>query len=145
MHHNVSAEKAAIKFLEDSLLMNVQGVGPNVFSYNIERITEDLMPCLVITHDSTEETEASTLENNYKRVEASVAVHVINRTQFWSIKTLCDIRERVSQVLEAMTPAASIIDFEETGTSPFESSVELEFPMIYQTINYSFLVKETDY
>ena len=141
----MSAEKAVISFLETSLLMNVQGVGPNVFSYSIDRITDDIMPCLLITHESTDSTEASTTENKYKRVNATVTINVVNRTKFWSIKELCDIRERVSQVLEAMATPSGVVDFEEVGTGSFESTVELELPMISQAMNFSFLIKETDY
>lgn len=141
----MSAEGNVLEWLQDSLLMNVKGVGPNVFSYDIERITPDLMPCITITLDSSEITEASTLKQNHKRVIYSVGIHVINRTAFWSIKELCNIRERISQVLESFQLPASVVDFKEESTSAFETRTEIEYPVIMQSVNYSFLVKEADY
>lgn len=141
----MSAESDVLTWLQDSLLMNIKGVGPNVFSYNIERLTVDIMPAITISHVSSAATEASTVNNNHKRVEYAIGIHTINDTAFWHVRMLCDIRERISQVLEAMPLPASVVDFKEDSASAFEARTELERPILSQSITYSFLVKETDY
>ena len=141
----MSAESEILNWLQDSLFMNVRGIGPNVYSYDVEGITPDLMPCLTISLDSSQRAESSTLKRNHKRVIYNIGIHVVNKTAFWSIKQLCDIRERISQVLEVIALPVSVIDFKEENASAFETRTELEYPVIMQTISYSFLVKETDY
>lgn len=141
----MTAESVILEWLQDSLFMNVRGIGPNVYSYDIEVITPDIMPCLTISLVSSERTEASTLKNNHKRIVYNVGINVINKSAFWSIKQLCDIRERVSQVLEVFTTPGIVVDFKEESASAFETSVDLQHPVIKQNIAYSFLAKESDY
>ena len=141
----MGAESDVLTWLQDSLFMNIKGVGPNVFAYNIEHLTTDIMPAITIRLISASETEASTLKNNHKRLDFAVGIHTINDTAFWHVKMLCDIRERVTQVLESMSLPSSVVDFTEESAGSFEARTELERPVLSQEINYSFLVRETDY
>jgi hypothetical protein len=141
----MGAESDVLTWLQDSLFMNIKGVGPNVFAYNIEHLTTDIMPAITIRLISASETEASTLKNNHKRLDFAVGIHTINDTAFWHVKMLCDIRERVAQVLESMSLPSSVVDFTEESAGSFEARTELERPVLSQEINYSFLVRETDY
>jgi len=141
----LSVESEALEWLKNSLYMNIRGIGPNVYAYSVDYLTEDLMPALTITLDSVEATEASTATKNIKRATFSVGIHVVNKSAFWSIKLLCDIREMVTQTLEAMETPSSVIDFKEEGAGAFEANQELQFPIVSQSITYSFLLSEVDY
>ncbi len=139
------AENDVLELIENTLYMQLEHVGPNVYSYDIEHVTPDLLPCVMVKVEGAQRNEASTTKNIYKFVSVNLDICTGRNNEFYNIKTLYDIREAISQKLEAATLPATITDFYEVGASELEANTDTESNILKQTSTYIFLTKETDH
>lgn len=140
----MTAENDVLEFVETSLFMAIDNVGPNVYSYDIDFITPDLLPCLMVKITGTENTEASTRQLIYKFIEVTITVITGRNNEFYNIDTLYNIREEISQTLDAGIKPSTVVDMTETSASGLETDTSTESDILRQEVTFNFLTRETE-
>lgn len=140
----MSAEDDVLKFFENALFMKVPKVGPNVFSYEIDQLTKDLLPCLVIRIESVDKIESSTFKKIHKNITISIDIVTGINSEVFNIGGLFDIREKISSVIESAVKPDVVLDFNEVSASDINGDSTTEENLLKQTMSYVFLTKEID-
>ena len=140
----MTAENDVLSFFETELFMRIEHVGPNVFSYDIDKLTPEMLPCIIVSLDGVERTEASTFKEILKSIEIKLEIITGRNNEFYNIKTLYDIRAAVSNVIDAATLPATVIDYAETSAGELSANTDTESNLLVQEVIYTFLTREVD-
>ncbi len=140
----MSAEREVIDFVSNALFMSIQHVGPNVFVYDIDQLVPEFLPGIIIKITSSEKLESSTFKNIYKNIAVEITICTGRNNDFYNIKTLFNIRQSISNILESYKKTSSIIDLNEISASKLTADTSTETNLLKQEIIYEFMCREQD-
>jgi len=144
----MTAQNDVVEFLKSALFMSVSHVGDRVFFYDVDVLDSSMLPCITVTIEDDDQTEASTSKNIVKKFLVSIKFHAGRNNEFWNVRTLYAMRESLTKAIDKrfdLSKPVTLVDFAENSVGSFEPDYDTEIPMITQACEYTFLTKETDY
>lgn len=136
----MSAEYKVLDYVGNALYNDIKGVGSNVFVYKVDKITPEILPCIMVKISGVDRSESTTQTNIHKFVNIELEIICGRHNEFYNIKTLYNIREQISNKIEAGAKPAEVVDFIELSATGID--FDLETQLIKQTLTYGFLTKE---